>query len=52
MGKHNPVDYKYNTQGMTDAANIIGKLTPAASQNAQTEKAVKLLQQEIRLQKF
>ncbi|HET9055204.1 MAG TPA: RHS repeat-associated core domain-containing protein, partial [Chitinophagaceae bacterium] len=44
----NPVDYKWNTQGMTDAANKIGKPTPAAYLDAKTEKAVKLLQQEIR----
>jgi RHS repeat-associated protein len=43
----NPVDYKWNTQGMTDAANKIGKPTPATYMNAQTEKAVKLLKQEI-----
>jgi hypothetical protein len=48
----NPVDYKWNTQGMTDAADKIGKPTPAVYQQAQTEKAIKLLNQEIRLQKF
>jgi RHS repeat-associated protein len=46
----NPVDYKWNTQGMTDAANKIGKPTPATYMNAQTEKAVKVLKQEIRNQ--
>ena len=42
-----PIDYKWNTQGMTDAANKIGKPTPATYMDAKTEKAVKLLKQEI-----
>ena len=46
----NPVDYKWNTNGMTDAANKMGKLTPAAYMNAKTEKATKLLKQEIKNQ--
>ncbi len=43
----NPVDYKWNTQGMTDAANKIGKPTPTTYMEAKTEKAIKLLKQEI-----
>lgn len=46
----NPTDYHYNTLGMTDAANKLGKPTPATYINAQTEKATKLLKQEIRNQ--
>ena len=48
----NPVDYKWNTQGMTDAANTLRKPTPAVDMRTKTEKAIKLLKQEIRLQKF
>ncbi len=46
-----PADYQWNTQGMTDAANKIGKPTPATYMDVKTEKAVKLLKQEILYQR-
>ena len=48
----NIVDYKWNTRGMTDAANRLGKSTPAAYMQAKAEKALKLLNEEARSQKF
>lgn len=44
----NPVDYRWNTQGMTDASNKMGKPTPSMYMDAKTEKATKILMQEIR----
>jgi RHS repeat-associated protein len=46
----NSVDYKWNRQGMTDAANKMGKLTPSDWFQKQTGTSIKLLQQEIRNQ--
>jgi len=46
----NPIDYKWNTNGMTDAANKMRKPTPAAYMDAKTQKAIKLLEHETRNQ--
>jgi hypothetical protein len=43
-----PDDYKSNTQGMTDAANKLGKPTPAARSQTKTQKTTTLLTQEIK----
>jgi hypothetical protein len=46
----NPVDYKWNTQGMTDAVNKMRKPTLATYMDAKTQKEIKLLEHETRNQ--
>jgi len=48
----NPVDYKYNTQGMTDAASKLGTMTPATYMDQKTKKEIQLIQMELRGNKF